>query len=218
MSRQRRPDPRVARAELKDLTLGGATGTYDERALLHVLLSRAWDPGLLRRGGAHTLLRGDAGVVSWERALARQADTDLSMVIDPFRAMLTGELRDEFTNLADGRRWRSPSTELRRRARALIGDLRHLLARTCIQLLTPDLVILDEFQRFPHLLEAGEESDEATLAQLLFDQPGVRVLLLSATRTGCTRAATATARTTSPTSDGPPGSCSAPTVTAPPTH
>jgi len=45
--------------------------------------------------------------------------------------------------------------------------------------LSPDLVILDEFQRFSHLL-AGEGED-GELAKLLLEQPTARVLLLSAT-------------------------------------
>jgi hypothetical protein len=61
----------------------------------------------------------------------------------------------------------------------LIGELRHLLAETCIKALEPDLVILDEFQRFKDLLDG--EDGAAMLAKSLFDEPGVKVLLLSAT-------------------------------------
>lgn len=40
----------------------------------------------------------------------------------------------------------------------LIGELRHLLAETCIKALKPDLVILDEFQRFKDLLDGQDEA------------------------------------------------------------
>ncbi len=71
-------------------------------------------------------------------------------------------------------------------ARKLIGELRQTLATVCIDALEPDLVILDEFQRFAHLLTPTEEqADDAELAQRLFDysdkSTNVRVLLLSAT-------------------------------------
>jgi hypothetical protein len=61
----------------------------------------------------------------------------------------------------------------------LIGELRHLLAETCLYALEPDLVILDEFQRFKNLLDG--DNDAASLARVLFNYPDVRTLLLSAT-------------------------------------
>jgi hypothetical protein len=71
-------------------------------------------------------------------------------------------------------------------ARKLIGELRQTLATVCIEALEPDLVILDEFQRFAHLLTpCDEQSADAELAQRLFDysdeNASVKVLLLSAT-------------------------------------
>ena len=71
------------------------------------------------------------------------------------------------------------ATKLRTR---WIGELRWLLARVCLATLEPDLIILDEFQRFKHLLEEDTEAGE--LARDLFDSEagqGSRVLLLSAT-------------------------------------
>jgi len=66
---------------------------------------------------------------------------------------------------------------------AFVGKLRSLLARTCVEMLKPDLVILDEFQRFKHLLNG--EDDASVLARQLFQYSdhltAVRVLLLSAT-------------------------------------
>ena len=71
-------------------------------------------------------------------------------------------------------------------ARKLIGELRQTLATVCIDALEPDLVILDEFQRFAHLLTpSDEQAADAELAQRLFDysnkNASVKVLLLSAT-------------------------------------
>ena len=70
----------------------------------------------------------------------------------------------------------------------VIGDLRRLLAAVCIHALEPDLVILDEFQRFKPLIETREDqrSEAAELAQSLFqarahDGRPVPTLLLSAT-------------------------------------
>ena len=66
-----------------------------------------------------------------------------------------------------------------RRRRRLVARMRSLLARSCVDALEPDLVILDEFQRFPRLLSPEDPAGE--LAEKLFDFPGCKSLLLSAT-------------------------------------
>ena len=70
----------------------------------------------------------------------------------------------------------------------LISELRRLLAGVCVRALEPDLVIMDEFQRFKSLLDTGdaERDPAAHLAHELFqarahDGKRVRTLLLSAT-------------------------------------
>lgn len=73
---------------------------------------------------------------------------------------------------------------LRHRRNTMIGKLRDLLAQASVDALEPDLIILDEFQRFTDLLRV--DSDASQLAQDLFnyrDQDGneARTLLLSAT-------------------------------------
>jgi hypothetical protein len=81
--------------------------------------------------------------------------------------------------------------ELNRERNASIGELRTLLAEAGLEWLEPDLVILDEFQRFKDLLggELEEASAAAELAHRLFSfrenksdpDTQARVLLLSAT-------------------------------------
>jgi hypothetical protein len=67
----------------------------------------------------------------------------------------------------------------------IVGALRETLARVCIEALQPDLVILDEFQRFKDLLQGDDFA--AGLARALFNYTNeagserARVLLLSAT-------------------------------------
>lgn len=70
-----------------------------------------------------------------------------------------------------------------REAAMLIADLRRTLAGVCIQALEPDLLILDEFQRFAHLLDCRDP--KAELARQLYEHEAngesPRVLMLSAT-------------------------------------
>lgn len=61
----------------------------------------------------------------------------------------------------------------------LIGRMRHQLARAAVAALEPDLIILDEFQRFTTLLHGDDQGSE--LARALFDHGDAKLLLLSAT-------------------------------------
>lgn len=67
---------------------------------------------------------------------------------------------------------------------ALIGELRQRLARVCVEALEPDLVIMDEFQRFQDLLDGDDDAAELAREVTDYTTPEdrkVRVLLLSAT-------------------------------------
>lgn len=65
--------------------------------------------------------------------------------------------------------------------RRLIGELRRLLATVCVKFLNPDLIILDEFQRFKSILSADNESEERLITESLFNDESTKILLLSAT-------------------------------------
>lgn len=74
---------------------------------------------------------------------------------------------------------RAVTDDDRRERAQVIGELRAVLAMTCVDALEPDLVILDEFQRFKRLL-VGDD-DASKLARELFRYKDVKLLLLSAT-------------------------------------
>ncbi len=98
-------------------------------------------------------------------------------------------LRPEFDSaLKHFQRRRDQPQNLPREIRVLrdrlIGRFRECLARACLSALEPDLIILDEFQRFSSLL-GGDQSEEgkeiAELGQQFLAYPGAKILLLSAT-------------------------------------
>lgn len=62
-----------------------------------------------------------------------------------------------------------------------IGKLRIAFAKISLERLDPDLVIMDEFQRFKYLISADPESETGMLANKFFNSESVRMLLLSAT-------------------------------------
>ena len=161
--------------------------------LLHHLLARAWGRRAVRGAGAVNLLRVSAGF-DWFRdslrnfdggavdeALAgafvealHRHDQEARRERVPTLEQRFDDLRQRMTRSRDRRKPADVSDQL-----ALFGEMRRLLARSCVEALEPDLVILDEFQRFKHLLDRTGEAGQ--LAHDLFDYKDARVLLLSAT-------------------------------------
>lgn len=165
------------------LQMGRATGRADERVLLYWMLRHAWGSQSMRTNGARELLRVGAKAknfaryIEWSRpAIDEQALRRFTEALDA-----KPQLRQEFDRLRYlARRSRDRASPDHRWAMdGLVGELRMMLASIAIDLLEPDLVILDEFQRFASLLDRRD--DAARLAQRLFDARDVRVLLLSAT-------------------------------------
>lgn len=63
----------------------------------------------------------------------------------------------------------------------VLNKLRVMFARISTQMLQPDLVIMDEFQRFKFLISSDEESETGILAKQFLGGGETRILLLSAT-------------------------------------
>ena len=169
--------------------LGQSAGRGQEREVLFQLL----DPLVGSRTALMNLLQG--GITRrdrWRSRLENYPRPIDDTIRRGFEVALHGEtdLQGRLRKLLDTwfRRYRSWPAEARHPRDRVISDLRRLLAGACVRALEPDLVILDEFQRFKSLLGAqGPEHDPAAdLAQELFqaeahDGKRVRTLLLSAT-------------------------------------
>jgi hypothetical protein len=173
--------------------LRSSMGTYQERALLYHLLNPPW--GLRQMGtGPLNLLRGgmekdrfrynvrhfrksyniDASIrAEFGLTLQRHMDAEVEEGIPTLR-----ERFDELCVRFKRARKHIPPRD-RQDQRQIIGELRELLAASCLAALEPDLIILDEFQRFKHLLDGTDQAGR--LARELFLYPGAKLLLLSAT-------------------------------------
>ena len=156
-----------------------STGLWKERMLLfHVL--KDWSD--LRVSGLRNLMQCDVGRANWLSYTRGRLEYDKALVKKFMRFVDSDEaLSIELSSLCEEfghyrKTWPEP---LRIRRNAIIGQLRKGLAKACVDALEPDLVILDEFQRFKDLL--SNESSAGELAQELMDYQDVRVLLLSAT-------------------------------------
>lgn len=169
-------------------------GRYDERVLLYHLLDLEWQ--FNGRKAALHVLRNQAGADRFQDQLDRfhqdrvnpeiraRFATELEQSIVRNQKRKAPDLKQRFEALCvvyARSNSRPTATEAQERTHWL-GEMRQLLARVCLASIRPDLVILDEFQRFSHLLQDDNEAGE--LARDLFQsngELGARVLLLSAT-------------------------------------
>ncbi len=165
--------------------LHSATGVTQERAfLLHLLKDLVTYPR-----GLHNLLQVSAGVDAWNNAVN---DLDLEgidkEITERFRRSVQADqdLFQELERLCEifPRRRDKYPPEMTKPRNKLVARLRAKLSHACVDALEPDLIIMDEFQRFRDLLHGN--GDAAILAREILDYVdsdghAARTLLLSAT-------------------------------------
>lgn len=160
------------------------TGVVQERALLFHLLKGLVDP----EQGLWNLLQVRAGIATWKWAIDEipSGQLDNRLVADFRSRCIDRNLISDLNELCHlFQDWRDHYPyQMTTRRNDIVGKLRNLLAHACVDALQPDLIILDEFQRFTELLHG--DHDAAILARELFDYTDgegnrARTLLLSAT-------------------------------------
>lgn len=169
--------------------VGSSGGAYPERVLLYWMLASCWGDQVTRPARWKRFFEGGMRRTNFENQLAWFDRTSLDEKlcqsfgdeIDSARGPDGGPLPEELKACAQEFNYLrgKPTHDLGWRRDRLVGKLRQLVARAAIEHLEPDLVILDEFQRFKDLLDADDEG--AALARAIFDHPDAKLLLLSAT-------------------------------------
>lgn len=183
------------------LKFGRSTGKFPERCLAYAFLRAHW--------GA-SVMNARARRIFWEGVSPDNGDQRLRAHEARYRKQITGSLddfasrvaevdhlrtahrqpslRQLFDALVDGLAWqRKFPDELQEDRKELIVEVRRTMAIVGIAALRPDLVVLDEFQRFKDLLEPDPANFAAKLAHQLFDfvdpdtERPTKTLLLSAT-------------------------------------
>lgn len=181
------------------LNLGQSTGKASERALLRWMLRQVLGSKTVGLSSWSTYLAATSGREGFRRAVNDPANRpDLAPeLLEDFRHYLTTVpgplgsgacLLDEL--IEDQAAWAHQyhrPWKTRQRRNLLIGALRMAMATVSVDRLNPDLVIMDEFQRFkdlfPNLGEAGTAglTDAQRLAQRVITTERAKVLVLSAT-------------------------------------
>jgi len=165
---------------------GSRDGTAEERALLCALIKRTTSLSPQQESSLDLLMQGRVQKQDSFQSWVRWVDYQLEeqgvdeAILEKFHSEIVSTHLPGLLNMigeAEGCSVRPD--HLREPMIGLTGDLRSALAKAGVEALEPDLVILDEFQKFTHLLE--QNTDAGELAQQLFLHDDARVLLLSAT-------------------------------------
>ena len=172
------------------------TGIVKERALIYHILKDGWG---LKGTAPINLFQDRASKESWRSFIKDfskyyEFDNDLAqeflIAIDRHikKDKLNGkvDLKTRFLNLCDKFKFYRENIPLDDRiaSRSIIGKLRMILAQSCLDALEPDIIILDEFQRFKYLLDV--QSEIGRLAKHLFNYKSkeiekTKIILISAT-------------------------------------
>ena len=183
------------------LKFGHKTGKFKERCLAYTFLRAYWGRNVMTRR---------ARWIFWHGVSAGNPDQRLQQAERQFRPLIKGSLMDFadllaesdkirhsqhrptirtiFERLVEELAWkRKFPNDLQEQQSELMGEVRRIMAIVGIDALCPDLVVLDEFQRFKDLLCPEPDNFAAELAHRLFNfkDPvtgrATRTLLLSAT-------------------------------------
>ena len=168
-------------------SLKKGTGTKRERALMFIHLSRL--PRLLsyRQELSEYMKMMPMGGNDWEKYVdlyqekSDKCDSNGSNYYANMQKSLLEKLSEYDIKLlidfCTVRKKENCSFE----AKTLLNRLRHIFAEISLEQLEPDLVIMDEFQRFKSLLKSDGDCEQAMLMKKFLTTIQTKVLLLSAT-------------------------------------
>lgn len=163
--------------------LKSSNGMVEERVVLYWLMHTVWGKQFMEQAGSKDVLRCTVAPRNWEYYLrvgemARE-DIEDGLLQGFADDLLSLDARGRYSSMLGAFDNDDPDPAASRERNELIGSVRSMLARRCVDSLEPDIVILDEFQRFRHLMDPDDAS--GSLANQLFDFKDNKTLLLSAT-------------------------------------
>ncbi len=162
-----------------NISRGG--GIVKERAILFHILCKHEDFSSFREK-LKKIFRLDVSEANWNWWSSRDNWVNTSLreeIISKFNSALNSKnaLHNQLLSACEERFNNNEQYSYRR----IIGGLRKLLASVCVEYLKPDLIVMDEFQRFKYMIDLEEDSDVKLITESLFTNSRIKILLLSAT-------------------------------------
>lgn len=172
------------------MTSGG--GSVSERALMFALLKRIAELEHVKKGLEIIMI--DNAKKAWDNWCKNNFETAVNrcnhLSDGEYCKYMCKEISRELATIQQsGMTYLSELIDACRKAengvpynRGIIGKLRVVFAKISLERLNPDLVIMDEFQRFKFLISKdNEDTETGMLAKKFFNNKETRILLLSAT-------------------------------------
>jgi hypothetical protein len=174
---------------ITSFAMTGGTGSMEERALIFAVLRRI---DIFRKYlNELEVILIDSAFVGWKWAkpvyenrvalcCEKTSGTYIREVTELVESYIKDkDIFDEMVTLCN--RVRKNGGNKITGTRNFIYKLRMMFAQISVEFLNPDLVIMDEFQRFKFLISADDLSETGILVKKFLKGNGTRVLLLSAT-------------------------------------
>lgn len=167
------------------MTNGG--GTKEERALMFAILKRI--PVFKRcRGELSDFISNgvncwDCYVNQYEKKIKELSDGKTGYPENVISRIIEFDEKNHiFDTVLQHMKELRRGKELSESNRSVLMRLRRMFAEISVDMLQPDLVIMDEFQRFKYLIDSeSQETETGVIARKFFETKNLRVLLLSAT-------------------------------------
>ena len=181
-------------------SFGRRSGRFSERALVYTFLREIWGDELVNSARARWMFY--LGINDGDERLKRESHqfrvkahqhregfrAEIDLVDKELVELGRPTLRDQFESLTDDIKFlRYFPDHLNGQRFEILSACRRALATLGINMLKPDLIILDEFQRFKDLMDPSSTDWAATLARRMFThydkdtRRHTKTLLLSAT-------------------------------------
>lgn len=167
------------------MTNGG--GTKEERALMFVILKRI--PALQEDiAGLDSFM--SQGVNWWSRyvdeydkEIQTLADANTGYPENVISKIIEFDKKNDIFNSVNKHLKELKDDEyLTESNNSVLQKLRRMFAEISVDMLQPDLVIMDEFQRFKYLIDSeSQDTETGVIARKFFETKDLKVLLLSAT-------------------------------------
>lgn len=188
------------------LNISRSSGAQRERAIIYSLLTN-YSPFYRRKLGLKWLLKGGVNIKNWNTIVDDSyKNRDEKLRPETFRKFRE-TLRETIITAANMPRFFKHLNQIEgisfwdglmglcrdinhnnheqfKFKNEVIVYLRHLLTKVCLEYLSADLIILDEFQRYAEILGTNSETNitqAAELAKAVFELKDTKILMLSAT-------------------------------------
>lgn len=168
--------------------VGGGTGNMPERALIFAVLSKL-DGFSESENYLLKFMRGryvEEHSYNWTRYVSNYTSR-VTKLGDDYLIKISNLLSSykEYQDIKkEFRVFASTNEKWTPRHNEIINSLRCIFADLSLSMLEPDLIIMDEFQRFSSLLNYNDDSEQSAIVKKFFEQEGGQqplILLLSAT-------------------------------------